>query len=642
MSHSGIWGMSPLEAAFGWALIHFLWQGAVVATALTVVLELMRNRSANARCLAACGALGLMAVIPLVTTAVIARSGSGGTLAESSKRSDLPAGWDRESGVIDAGSLLRRVESTQGAARTLSWFKEHASTITLSIWLPGVFFFSLRLLVSWFFTLRLRTRGVGPVDEERRRMLDKLCLRLRVGRAVTLLESALVTVPTMIGWLRPVILLPASALVGLTPAQLEAILAHELAHIRRYDYLINLFQTLIETLLFYHPAVWWVSRRIRQEREACCDDLAVTVSGDPIAYARALLEMETLRAATPRLAVAANGGDLMKRIHRLVGVEMNANRRFAGVMAVALVLTAIISVSVGAARLFPTGDQAPRIINSSAKAEATSLGRLRDERALDSLHAPLSVRRAQAQKKAAEAIALINEVEDENAQSVREPSFDPTPLTMSQAESLQELQSNDPMARAAGACRLGKLGAKDAVPALIDLLADDASIKPVKCWGSGDWGPARAQFKGPSPGEQAALALASMGQSAGEALIAALGNGNEAVRRNAAWAIGEMRGGHSNDRAAAVDPLVGLLSDADPWVRAAAAFSLGEIRPDGVAEPLIASLGDAEWFVREMAIYALGEMKSQAALEPLRSLLLREENESVRRKAAWAMREISE
>ena len=115
------------------------------------------------------------------------------------------------------------------------------------------------------------------LDDKWRQSLRRLCGQLRIRRPVRLLESALVDVPMVIGWLRPVILLPASALSGLTPQQLEAIIAHELAHIRRHDYLINLLQSLIETLLFYHPAVWWVSRQIRREREHCCDDLAVAV-----------------------------------------------------------------------------------------------------------------------------------------------------------------------------------------------------------------------------------------------------------------------------------------------------------------------------------------------------------------------------
>src|SRR5262249_62123234 len=121
------------------------------------------------------------------------------------------------------------------------------------------------------------------------------------------------------GWLHPVILLPASTLTGLSPGQIESILAHELAHIRRHDYLVNLLQSLVETLLFYHPGVWWVSRRIREERELCCDDLAVGVVGGPVLYAEALCRLERARGEAAALAVAASGGSLLARITRLVG-----------------------------------------------------------------------------------------------------------------------------------------------------------------------------------------------------------------------------------------------------------------------------------------------------------------------------------
>ena len=125
--------------------------------------------------------------------------------------------------------------------------------------------------------------------------------------------------PTVIGWLRPVVLLPVSCVTGLSPGQLEAIVAHELAHIRRHDYLVDLLQSAVETLLFYHPAVWWVSRRIREEREHCCDDLAVAACGDRAGYARALATLEELRPASAQLAVAASGAPLLRRIRRLAG-----------------------------------------------------------------------------------------------------------------------------------------------------------------------------------------------------------------------------------------------------------------------------------------------------------------------------------
>jgi ankyrin repeat protein len=134
-----------------------------------------------------------------------------------------------------------------------------------------------------------------------------------------MLESALVEVPTLIGWLRPTILVPASVFIGLTPDQLEAILAHELAHVRRYDYLVNLFQTLIETILFYHPAVWWISRKLREERENCCDDIALEVMQDRLVYASALAQLEAGRGMP--LALTASGGSLLHRIRRIAGTN---------------------------------------------------------------------------------------------------------------------------------------------------------------------------------------------------------------------------------------------------------------------------------------------------------------------------------
>jgi hypothetical protein len=148
--------------------------------------------------------------------------------------------------------------------------------------------------------------------------IRQIARRLEVRRAVRLYESAIADVPAVIGWIRPIILLPASALTQLSPAQIEALLAHELAHVRRHDYVVNLLQSCVETMFFYHPGVWWIGRRMREERENCCDDLAVMACGDAMIYARALANMEQLRSSLPALAMAANGGGLLHRIQRLV------------------------------------------------------------------------------------------------------------------------------------------------------------------------------------------------------------------------------------------------------------------------------------------------------------------------------------
>ena len=166
----------------------------------------------------------------------------------------------------------------------------------VATWFFGVLALLARHLGGWIRVQTMRHRQTTPVPIPIFEMLRELIARLRVSRPVRLLQSRLVEVPTVIGWLRPVILLPASVLTGLSADQMQALLAHELAHVCRNDYLVNLLQTLVETLLFYHPAVWWLSRQIRQERENCCDDLAAAVCPSRIAYARALLAMEELRA----------------------------------------------------------------------------------------------------------------------------------------------------------------------------------------------------------------------------------------------------------------------------------------------------------------------------------------------------------
>jgi uncharacterized protein (TIGR03435 family) len=160
---------------------------------------------------------------------------------------------------------------------------------------------------------------VRPAPAEWRRTLRELGARIGVSRPVELLVSALVQVPTVVGWIRPVVLVPVGALAGLPPEHVEALLIHELAHIRRHDYLVNMLQSVAEALLFYHPAVWWVSGHIRAERELCCDDVAVSASGDVLTYARALAELESCRPAHFNAAVAANGGSLADRIARLLG-----------------------------------------------------------------------------------------------------------------------------------------------------------------------------------------------------------------------------------------------------------------------------------------------------------------------------------
>jgi GWxTD domain-containing protein len=283
----------------GWALFHSLWEGAIIAVALAVTLAMAR--SAHARytvaCLAMCAILlcfgvTLLRLAPGHATPGAARNSSALSWTDSVTLADVPQ-----------APMPRLADWLPGL---------------VPFWMIGVVFFCLRHLASWALALRLRRTGVCSPPDFWRERLSVLALRLRLSRPVGLLESCLAEVPVVMGHVRPVILIPVGLLTGLPAAQIESILLHELAHIRRWDYLVNMLQTCVESLLFYHPVVWWISGVIRAEREHCCDDLAVSLSGDAHEYAVALAALEQCRWGASEIGLAATGGNLVKRIRRLL------------------------------------------------------------------------------------------------------------------------------------------------------------------------------------------------------------------------------------------------------------------------------------------------------------------------------------
>src|SRR5881628_149510 len=326
-----------MTQALGWALVDSLWQDALAAAGLAALLALVPVRAARIRYAFATLTLALMLALPLATA--VRLSGT------SPQISDVVTAT---SPVTAAAPVADRIRAALEPA--LPW--------VVLVWFGGVVALSLRLASGWLMTRQLRRVGTSSVPDACVEAVARLAAWLRISRPVRVLQSAVVQVPAVMGWLRPVILLPASALTGLTPLQLDALLAHELAHVRRYDYLVNLVQSVIETLLFYHPAVWWVSQQVREEREHCCDDLAVAVCGDAHFYATALVGMERLRVATPAFALAATGpgGALMGRIRRLVApVQVEIFPRWmAGVIAVTLALGGGAHLATGTAA---TGDR---------------------------------------------------------------------------------------------------------------------------------------------------------------------------------------------------------------------------------------------------------------------------------------------
>jgi len=313
--------MTAFTEALNAALLHFVWQGFAVGILLWMTLLFLRSRPATHRYAAACAALALLALLPAVTTWVLYSRPAPVTAGTSSTALLVP--------VVTAGPA------------TLSWLAAMQAW-ALPVWAFGVLVLSVRLVWSSRQVYSLRRRG-EPATPKLLGLVENLAHRMRIHRHVRILVSTIADTPGVIGWLRPLILLPPAALLNFTPEQLESILAHELAHIKRFDYLVNLLQMLVETLLFYHPIVWWTSTRIRHERELCCDDLAVASCGNAVLYARALTMLERLRLGAPALALAATGNPLFYRIQRLIGraPEQSGPSRLPGVLALLMGLACL-------------------------------------------------------------------------------------------------------------------------------------------------------------------------------------------------------------------------------------------------------------------------------------------------------------
>ncbi|MEO1573384.1 MAG: M56 family metallopeptidase [Pseudomonadota bacterium] len=316
-------------------LLHSLWQGAVVGLLYALTMLYLRDSTPRLRYAAAVFWLVVLAVCPVLTTLVIVAPGSTGVGLPGSAAFVLPS----------------------FAARDVAW-AAHFAPLWVALWFAGVMMLSVRLLWNWRRAQRLTHLGCQPLGSDWEQRLAVLARQIGVSRPVQLVESVVVSVPTVIGWLKPVILLPSSALLGLTRRQLELVIAHELAHIVRYDYGVNYLLVLVETLWFHHPAVHLIGRGIREERELCCDDLVISRCGSRYEYVTALTDLETLRSQhlldQPLSNLAATGGDLLHRVQRIVKghAPRPGSARFGGV---AVVLTVLL----GAVLLYAPAPQTP-------------------------------------------------------------------------------------------------------------------------------------------------------------------------------------------------------------------------------------------------------------------------------------------
>jgi beta-lactamase regulating signal transducer with metallopeptidase domain len=330
---------SSAATTLAWTLLHFLWQGTVLAVLLAVLLKYSRF-TATGRYAAGVATLALMLAAPAATFTVLSRDMSAG-FASADAFTVLA---DSGTGVPVDAAVLRSLAIAPPANLSMV-------SIVVALWAAGVLVLAIRLIGGWWLARGLVRRGALAVAPEIESMAVRIAGRLALDRVVRVAQSSAVAVPVMIGWLKPIVLFPASVLGGLSPTQIEALLAHELAHVRRHDYLVNLLQSVVETMLFYHPAVWWVSGRVRVEREHCCDDIALGIC-DRLVYATALSDLAAL-AAPPQVALAATDGSLLERVRRILAGGDPARERGTGwlpVLGVIIVAGLVLPVALLRAR----------------------------------------------------------------------------------------------------------------------------------------------------------------------------------------------------------------------------------------------------------------------------------------------------
>ncbi len=294
----------------GWTIIHFLWQGALIGLVAALILALVPSRLAGFRYLTACLALGLCVLTFMITMTQLGQQ----------IRPLEPT----------AETIAAQMEAPEPNEITNSAHSAEAMTLDVAglvaiAWIAGVLLMSTRFIIQWRTTVRLRTGADVAIDSSWQTLFDQLKEQLGLPASIRLLGSGIIETPMVLGWIRPVVLVPAAAFTTLTTEELKLVLLHELNHIRRMDHLINLLQGTAECVLFFHPVTWWLSNQIRNERELCCDDLTIQTMNQPRIFARALFKLETLRIqrtnSTVNTAVHATGGSLMSRITRMLETQ---------------------------------------------------------------------------------------------------------------------------------------------------------------------------------------------------------------------------------------------------------------------------------------------------------------------------------
>lgn len=301
-----------ISSALGWTLIHAIWQGLAILLIFSVLSYFFKSSQSRYRL--GIGALALQFLSAVATFAVVYKP--------LSKFENLAKNNVDFTNFLSQTTNFNFKQAELSFWQKIQLFLQSNLDLFVTFWFIGTSLLLMRLLVGFVYVRQLKTQHNRSVTADIQHLMDNLLSKVQMSASIKLLESSLAKVPMTIGWIKPIILLPIGMASGLTTRQLEAILAHELAHIKRYDYLVNIFQNVVEILFFFHPATWFISGKIRDERENCCDDFAVEICGDSMVLAKALTQVASYQ-QQPQLAMAfgAKRQTFMDRIKRIIGIN---------------------------------------------------------------------------------------------------------------------------------------------------------------------------------------------------------------------------------------------------------------------------------------------------------------------------------
>lgn len=589
------------------------WQMLVIFAVASVGSYFLRNAPARYRHVLWITALGISLLAPVLSTTQFVPNALKVSTTKAQPPETQLTEKDQTKAFVSGSNepgidrLLTRRPQTFTVAPT--WLFVLSGAYLLIILLQ-VF----RLARMWRCKEKLRQEARSSVSIPFVEAIAERCRHAFGLTSVSVACSKLVTVPATFGLRQPVIALPEQLCAQSDEEALLSIVGHEMAHVSRRDFLVNLICELVALPLSFHPLTYLIKREMQRARELACDELVTTHILKPRAYARSLVQIAntTFQRRAQALTLSIFDGNILEeRIMRLTQKQRQLGLR-AGRVCMVVAIFALCAVGV-----------------------STSMLAL-DLRAYSKVSLARHTERAPFLNSDSQVKSVANV---EQRVALKQSPDSPGSQTID-SSSTQSIDSPAAQALAQDACAAGLKGDVEAIPKLVAMLADDRQIEPIRC-SYGRWSPALQTFKHPTPGEQAAIALASMGRPAFQPLLDQLASSNSIVRYNAAWAIGELTAMIPGARAAAVPQLIFLLRDSDKWVQMAAARSLGEVRDARAGEPLIATLLDSDPRVRQMATWALSELKDRRAVQELCRVLLSDAQPEVRRGAAEALGEIS-